>query len=110
MPRQQRALRHPHTPVARINQIHRTPGASSGGGPAIHPKCWATAKSAITTPNKIMAIRLDLLLTASRALLLVVAVQRVAAPCAMSSSGVSIRLTTLSRGGDILRSKRLLRV
>ena len=45
---------------------HCIPGASSGGGPAIHPKCWATAKSAIATPTKIRAIRLDLLLIASR--------------------------------------------
>ena len=32
----------------------------------IHPKCWATAKSAITTPTKIMAIRLDFLLITFR--------------------------------------------
>ena len=46
---------------------HRIPGASSGAGPAIHPKCRATAMSASTTPIKIIAIHLDFLLIASPA-------------------------------------------
>ena len=44
------------------NWIQRIPGASTGGGPAIHPKCWATAKNAITTTTTIIATRVDCLL------------------------------------------------
>jgi len=48
------------------HQTYRTPGASSGDGPAVHSKCWATAKNAITTTRRIMAISLDFLLIVSR--------------------------------------------
>src|SRR5437868_7408131 len=74
---------------------YRIPGASSGGGPAIHPKCWATAKNAITTTTRIMAIRVDFLLIISR---LAVAAWTPSA-CALSVGVAALESRWLVTGG-----------
>jgi hypothetical protein len=57
----------PHPLANAAHAYHLIPGASSGGAPEIHPKCWAMTGSANVTPTKITcrAIRLDRLLIPS---------------------------------------------